>query len=59
LVIAGGLSDSTLDLLDALVGVFPEMSIDAEGRLRDANDRLDLVRAAQYVRHAYALFCGM
>jgi hypothetical protein len=53
--VAGGLGPETLDLVAPLAGRFPGLSIDAEGRLRDAGDRLVPARAADYVRRALAM----
>lgn len=53
--VAGGLSSTTLNLLEPLVKEFPDISIDAEGRLRDANDNLDQYLAVQYVKEACQL----
>jgi hypothetical protein len=54
--IAGGLSPDTLDLLETIAKVFPDTSIDAEGRLRDASDNLDVAIAREFVSRAYELF---
>lgn len=55
--IAGGLSPATLeDLIGPIVKKFPNTSIDAEGRLRDSNDNLDVAIAKDFVLKAYALF---
>jgi len=53
--VAGGLGPETLDLVAPLAGRFPGLSIDAEGRLRDAGDRFVPARAAEYVRRALAI----
>jgi hypothetical protein len=53
--VAGGLGPETLDLVAPLAGRFPGLSIDAEGQLRDAADRLVPARAVEYVRRALAL----
>jgi hypothetical protein len=52
LAVAGGLSPETLYLLEPLVRRLPALAIDAEGRLRDAEDRLVPERAAEYVQRA-------
>jgi hypothetical protein len=52
LAVAGGLSPETLHLLEPLVRRFPALAVDAEGRLRDAEDRLVPERAAEYVQRA-------
>lgn len=54
--IAGGLRPETLDLLEPIAKVFPDTSIDAEGRLRDGNDHLDVVKAKRFVALADAVF---
>ncbi|HEX4961245.1 MAG TPA: hypothetical protein VF173_10440 [Thermoanaerobaculia bacterium] len=47
--IAGGLSASTLGLAAPLIAEIPLLSLDAEGRLRDAEDRLSLRAAEKYL----------
>ncbi len=54
--IAGGLGPSTLDHIDLLAKDFPSLSIDAEGRLRDQNDHLDLNVTQEYLRKALEIF---
>ncbi|HBI33792.1 MAG TPA: hypothetical protein DEA43_03200 [Candidatus Moranbacteria bacterium] len=55
--IAGGLSPTTLeDLMGPIAKAFQYTSIDAEGRLRDSNDNLDVAVAKDFVSKAYALF---
>jgi hypothetical protein len=54
--VAGGLSPETLHLIVPIIERFPGTSIDAEGKLRDAEDHLDLPRAKAYVRRALALY---
>ncbi|MBU6370684.1 MAG: hypothetical protein KGH93_01430 [Patescibacteria group bacterium] len=54
--IAGGLSAETLDAVALLAKEFPRLSIDAEGRLRNKDDGLDLALAGAYVRKALRLF---
>lgn len=55
--IAGGLSPTTLeDLMGPIAKGFRYTSIDAEGRLRDGNDNLDVAVAKDFVSKAYALF---
>lgn len=53
--VAGGLSPTTLNLIQPLLSDFPDLSIDAEGRLRDSTDNLDLSVASQYVQGACSL----
>lgn len=50
--VAGGLSPTTLHLVESLFGDFPALSIDAEGRLRDADDNLDIELAREYAAKA-------
>jgi len=49
---AGGLSSESAGALEALHRRYPNISIDAEGRLRDCNDKLDLAKAIGYVETA-------
>lgn len=56
LVVAGGLhADNINDLLSPLLPRWAGVSIDAEGRLRDAADRLDISAAVAYLRSAIRL----
>jgi len=57
--VAGGLSPSTLHLLEPLVKDFPQLSIDAEGRLRNQDDQLDLTVVSSYLQKAYELLDGV
>lgn len=53
LVVAGGLSVDNIDeLLSPLLPKWASTSIDAEGRLRDSDDRLDVAAAVGYLRAA-------
>lgn len=54
--VAGGLSPTTLNLVEPLAYYYPNLCIDAEGRLRDENDRLNLAVATEYVKKALAIF---
>lgn len=54
--VAGGLSPTTLNLIEPLVRDFPDLSIDAEGRLRDQNDHLNLSIAQEYLRKSLVMF---
>lgn len=54
--VAGGLSPSTLNLVEPLAKEFPDLSVDAEGRLRTQEDHLDLNVASEYLRKALAMF---
>ena len=56
LVVAGGLhADNIAELLSPLLPEWSAVSIDAEGRLRDADDHLVLADAADYLRAAWHL----
>ncbi len=54
--VAGGLCKETLPSVQGLLRRYPFLSIDAEGRLRDVDDHLDLEAAKAYVRCAYEIF---
>lgn len=54
--IAGGLWAENLHLIEPLLEESPDLSIDAEGRLRDDGDHLDLAKASAYVSVALELF---
>ncbi len=54
--VAGGLTAASVERLAALIGADPDFSIDAEGRLRNADDHLDVEAAIQYLTAAAALF---
>ena len=55
-VVAGGLSPTTLNLVEPLIPEFPDLSTDVETGVRDVNDNLDLNVAREYVRGAYSIF---
>ncbi|MDD3480854.1 MAG: hypothetical protein PHW75_01330 [Patescibacteria group bacterium] len=50
--IAGGLSPGNLKVVAELAAEYPFLSIDAEGRLRDENDDLDIGLASAYLKEA-------
>jgi hypothetical protein len=50
--VAGGLCAETLPAAAPLLREFAGLSIDAEGRLRDADDHLDMGKVAAYLRTA-------
>ncbi len=50
--IAGGLCTETLDRIQPILEKFPDLSIDAEGRLRDKDDHLSINDARAYVEKA-------
>lgn len=53
---AGGLSPTTLGLIEPLVKEFPNLSIDAEGLIRTPEDHLDLNLASEYPRKTLLMF---
>lgn len=53
--VAGGLGASNLDSLAELLREFPQLSIDAEARLRDGHDELAVHEATTYVVQAAQL----
>jgi hypothetical protein len=58
LVAAGGLGPTTLNLVEPLVEVFPNISIDAQGKLRPSGSALDPIdwdMAEEYLKQALAL----
>ena len=57
--VAGGLSPTTLNLVEPLTSDFPDLSIDADGRLRNSQDNLDLSIASQYVQRACYVLAGV
>lgn len=57
LAIAGGLSNKNIATqLGEIVQEFPDISIDAEARLRDEHDFLSIEKATEYVRKSLWLF---
>ncbi|MFH0779355.1 MAG: hypothetical protein V1928_00675 [Parcubacteria group bacterium] len=54
--VAGGLNAETLGPVATLAIHFPDLCIDAEGRLRDKDDNLDLTLALAYLRRARNIF---
>lgn len=55
--VAGGLSPTTLHLIEPLVKDFPDLSIDAEGRLRNTeDDSLNVQVTRDYIKKSYELF---
>jgi hypothetical protein len=50
--IAGGLSPSTIDTIAPLLREFPNLSIDAEGSLRNSDDELEILLAKEYLHKA-------
>lgn len=56
--VAGGLCAENLPLIEPLLARFPDLSFDAESRLRDAEDNLDLSKVKGYVEAALRLVPG-
>ncbi len=54
--IAGGLNEETLQTIAPLTKKFHNLSVDAEGRLRDTNDNLDIEKATRYLKNLRNLF---
>jgi hypothetical protein len=53
--IAGGFSSYTLPAVAGLLQDIPDLSVDAEGKLRDENDHLDVKAAVEYATMANRL----
>lgn len=59
---AGGLGPETIELVRLLAEAFPDLSIDAQGRLRpsgDAHDPIDWTMAGNYLIQALRLFSSI
>ena len=56
--VAGGLSPTTLNLLEDLIKDYPNLSTDAEGKLRSAEDHLLTHVSSQYARESLRMFSG-
>ena len=56
MVVAGGLHANNLQLLNPLIKIYPDLSVDAEGALRDRSDKLSIVKTKNYFREALKLF---
>ena len=57
--VAGGLGPETIHLAEPLAAVFPDISIDAQGKLRPSGDALDPIdwnMAKEYLARAAGLF---
>lgn len=54
--IGGGLGVYTLHTVKQLLRQYPDLSIDAEGRLRTSDDKLDTDQAIEYLRRAARIF---
>lgn len=57
--IAGGLSPQSLPLIEPFIRDFPDLSIDAEGCLRDGSDKLDIITVKEYIREAWKIFSDL
>lgn len=55
LAVAGGLWSNNLRKLDPLLKIYPDLSIDAEGMLRDKYDDLSMIKARNYLNEAIAM----
>ncbi len=53
--IAGGLDSSNIERLKPLIEKYPYLSIDAEGRLRDPSEHLNIPEVIRYLTAAYTL----
>ncbi len=54
--VAGGLGPDSLNLVEPLIVKFPNLSIDAQGRLRNAENELDLDAVRTYLAKALQMF---
>lgn len=54
--VAGGLNAHSLDLVSPLISEFPNLCLDAEGKLRNKKDNLSVRAAISYLTVANALF---
>lgn len=54
--VAGGLCSETVGILSAIADIYPNVSIDAEGRLHDAQDMLDNDAVRKYLSATEDLF---
>ena len=57
--IAGGFGPYTTDLAGRLMGMYLGLSVDAEAKLRDGSDRLDISRAARFLSNLHAHYLGI
>lgn len=54
--VAGGLNQATLDLIQPLIQIFPDLNWDAEGRLRDpVSDQFNLQFAVEYLQKSLSM----
>lgn len=56
--VAGGLGPGEMDHLRPVAKAIPNLSIDAEGKLRDSQDDLDLDRCRRYFEEALTILSG-
>lgn len=52
IVVAGGLCSTTLNIIKTIINDFPDLSIDAEGKLRNQDDSLNLGLTYDYLYEA-------
>ena len=57
--VAGGLSAKNVNVIAPLIEKYPALSIDAEGRLRDKNDDLDLTESVTYLHCAADIYARL
>jgi len=53
--VAGGLSADNIELVAEMCAMFPQLSLDAEGRLHGTNGRLDIAQCRRYLAAAASL----
>ena len=54
--VAGGLNADSLHLVVSLIDEFPNLCLDAEGKLRNRKDNMSVRAAISYLTGTYALF---
>jgi len=54
--VAGGLGPQSFHLVKNLVGDFPDLNIDAQGKLRNQDNELDQEMVKTYLRKAFTIF---
>ncbi len=59
LSVAGGLSSKTLHILEPIIKEFPDISIDAESKLRNEIDNLVIAETESYIKTAFEVLQGM
>ncbi len=56
LVVAGGLGPDTLEPIERMAQLWPTLSIDAEGQLRNPQNQLDMTKVTAYLQRAFRIF---